>query len=344
MDVRVKDIIGLMEAWAPPDLAEHWDHPGLQVGDPEAKVSAVVTALDLTEENIALAEARGASLIVSHHPFLFRPLKEINLSTAKGKIIATLLAKHITSFAAHTNLDTAEGGVNDALADALGLTDRAGLVPVTERKAYKAAVYVDVSAARAVEKRLEEIGGCDHFYLLDDDNDFTPEGKLEFNIAPGSVGAVKDFLKGEGLRYDLYELANHGRQEMMGRVGNLPKEMTGEEALAYIKEKLGIYDLRYSGDAKKTVRRVAVLGGAGAEFLPLAAATGADLYLTGDVKYHEVQEAARMGIILADGGHFFTERVVVPVIAAYLREECEKRGWKVEIIEDSGAEDFFRHV
>lgn len=111
--------------------------------------------------------------------------------------------------------------------------------------------------------------------------------------------------------------------------------MKGKEALLYIKEKLGIPDLRYAGNTDIIVHKVAVLGGAGSEFASLAKARGADLYLTGDLKYHEAQDAAAMGLLIADGGHFYTERVIVPKLAERIRKEAEKgtgiwRYWKIQ--------------
>ena len=117
-----------------------------------------------------------------------------------------------------------------------------------------------------------------------------------------------------------------------------------EEALSYIKEKLGIPVLRYAGNPNITISRVAVLGGAGSEFAALAKAKGADLYLTGDLKYHEAQDASRLGLLIADGGHFYTERVIVPALAKRLRTYAAEHGWEIKVIEDSRAEDIFREV
>ena len=89
---------------------------------------------------------------------------------------------------------------------------------------------------------------------------------------------------------------------------------------------------------------MAVLGGAGSEFASLAKAKGADLYLTGDLKYHEAQDASRLGLLIADGGHFYTERVIVPYLAERLRKAAQEKSWELEVLEDSGAEDIFSHV
>lgn len=348
MTIQAKDLISLMNEWAPPELAEAWDHPGLQAGDLETPVTKVMTALDLTEENVDRAAAEGVSMIISHHPFLFKPLHAIDLSTYKGRVIAKLIRHNIVSFAAHTNLDTAEGGVNDALATALGLTDLTGLVPEKADRMMKLVAYVTPIQARTfhfyVKKKYPD--GVKQYYLLDDNDDFTDNAKMEMSVQESVLPAVVADLKEHcgGVEYDVYVLKSGAHHHFMGRIGSLPHPMKGREALSYIKEKLGIPNLRYAGHADSTVKRVAVLGGAGSEFAPLAKAKGADLYLTGDLKYHEAQDAARLPLLIADGGHFYTERVIVPALAARIRKEAEKRGWNLEVLEDSGAEDIFHHV
>ena len=129
MSIEAKQIINIMNAWAPQSLAESWDHPGLQIGNVHTPVKKVLVALDLTAENASYAADNGVNLIISHHPFLFRSLHEIDLGTYRGKIIETLIRSSIVSFAAHTNLDIARGGVNDVLAEKLSLSDVSGLAP-----------------------------------------------------------------------------------------------------------------------------------------------------------------------------------------------------------------------
>lgn len=371
MEVYAKDLMALMDRWAPKKLAEKWDNPGLQAGDPTGKVKKVLVSLDLTRANAEYAAAHGVDMIISHHPFLFKALKTIDVTTEKGYILALLLTHHISAFAAHTNLDTAAGGVNDALADVLGLTGRTGLVPIHEKKWYKIAVFVPESHADAVRRALGDAGagavGCySHCtFSAAGTGRFLPEDGAEPFL--GAVGkeeeaaevrietfVTEDRLKGavaamlaahpyEEAVYDVFELCGKNDWDTMGRIGLLPHPMTGEEALSYIKEKLGLAVIKYAGNTEKEIRKIALLGGAGAEFMGMAKAAGADLYLTGDVKYHEAQDAAAMGLLLADGGHFGTERVIIPVIAARIRKEAEEKGWDIEVIEDPTARDIFSY-
>lgn len=345
MKVTGNDLIGWMESWAPRSLAESWDHPGLQVGDPRRRVTKVLISLDLTEENVDLAAREGAEMVISHHPFLFKAIRELDLRTYKGRVIEKLVKHDILSFAAHTNLDTAKGGVNDALAAALSLSDTEGLVFEQETKERKLALYVKPVTAKVLRHTLSELYGdaVNHFYLLDDEDDATDEAKLECNVPTALLASV--LVKVQEIcgdvHYDVYTLESHGCREYMGRIGNLPAPMSGKEALSYIKERLDIPVLRYAGNPDTTISRVAILGGAGSEFAALAKAKGADLYLTGDLKYHEAQDASRLGLLIADGGHFYTERVIVPALAKRLRTYAAEHGWGIEVIEDSRAEDIF---
>lgn len=348
MKITAQHLISLMNRWAPPSLAEPWDHPGLQVGNSQVPVEKVLVSLDLTEENADLAVREGASMIISHHPFLFKGLHELDLSTYKGRVIEQLIKHDILAFAAHTNLDTAQGGVNDALAAALDLQNLRGLVPEKTHAMYKLAAYVTPASAKAFHHHVKEAYGDDvgHYYLLDDEDDMTAEAKMELNVLSPSLPALLSDLKAYcgAVHYDIYPLDNGAVREYMGRIGDLPHAMSGIEALRHIKEKLGIPDLRYAGDVERTVKTVAVLGGAGSEFASLAKAKGADLYLTGDLKYHEAQDASRLGLLIADGGHFYTERVIVPALARRIRDAAKERGWELEVLEDSGATDIFGHV
>lgn len=348
MNIKAQDLMYLMEEWAPAALAESWDHPGLQVGNPEEPVKKVMVSLDLTEQNVDRACREGVSMIISHHPFLFKSLHRIDLSTYKGRVIEKLICHHILSFAAHTNLDTAREGVNDALADALELTERKGLVTEKREPLLKVAAYAEFVKARELKTLLEKKykGRAGHFYLLGDADDSSRMGKMEFNAASSALQEVMEDVRRicRDVHCDIYELKNGASFEYMGRLGKLPRPMKGKEALLYIKEKLGIPDLRYAGNTDIIVHKVAVLGGAGSEFASLAKAKGADLYLTGDLKYHEAQDAAAMGLLIADGGHFYTERVIVPKLAERIRKEAEKRHWDLEVLEDTGAEDIFSHL
>lgn len=371
MEIRAKDIIGLMDAWAPPSLAESWDHPGLQAGDPDQPVHRLMTALDLTRANLDYAMAHGVDMIVSHHPFLFRGVQTVDLRTEKGRMLADLLSHRICSFAAHTNLDTADGGVNDALAEALGLCSCTGLVPVYQKKRYKLVVYVPASHAETMRRALASAGAgiageythctfssvgtgrflpgaASHPFLGEAGREEAAEEvRIETFLEEDCLCAVREAVRTahpyEEPVWDLYELVDGGPWETMGRVGELPHPMSGEEALLYVKEKLGLETVKWAGPADGVIRKAAILGGAGAEFMGRAKAAGADLYITGDVKYHEGQEAEALGLLVIDGGHFHTEKWIIPRMASRIRQAAAERGWELTVLEDPVAADVFSY-
>ena len=123
-----------------------------------------------------------------------------------------------------------------------------------------------------------------------------------------------------------------GSAESLGRIGTLPAPVAIDDFAHSVRERLGVSHVRLVRAADRPVRRVAVVGGAGAEFIDTAVRRGADVYLTGDVKYHEAQRAAEQGMHLIDAGHFGTERPVLPVLADLLRAELAAEHGTVEIL------------
>lgn len=265
MSCQAKNIIDWMNRLAPAALAESWDHPGLGVGDVNQTVNKILFALDVTPSNVNWAASHDIDMIVTHHPFLFNGIHAVDLTTARGKMIQKLIENHITTFSAHTNLDTAKDGVNDVLARKLDLCEIKGLVKT---------------------------------HVI------------------------------------------NGKNEYMGRIGIWPEPQQGLDALRFIKERLEIPVLRYAGDPDRIVKTIAVLGGAGSEFSDVAKSMGADIYVTGDIKYHEAQDADYKGLLMVDGGHFYTEFPVVHQLA----ELCKKEKFDVQIFEDPTAEDFIHYL
>ena len=119
----VAELVSLLDRLAPPDLAEDWDNTGLLWGDPTARVSRVMTCLTLTEDVAGEAVRRGAGLIVTHHPLPFRPVTRVVADDAQGRILWSLARANVAVHSPHTRWDNAPGGVNDRLAERLGLTD-----------------------------------------------------------------------------------------------------------------------------------------------------------------------------------------------------------------------------
>lgn len=339
--ISAKEIISLMNEWAPKELAESWDNPGLQVGNKNQLVKKILVALDLTPENIDYAIKNNVEMIITHHPFFFKGIKRIDLTEQKGKFIEKLIKNNILLFAAHTNLDTAKEGVNDALAEKLELKEIKGLVPVSTDPQMKITFVVEEGNLQSVKDKIYAEEFADFIYETNLTGHLT---KIEIKIAKHQLTAFLSQLPLSEIRdYDISAISDGSCKEYMGRIGYLAKPMEAKEALLFIKNKLGIVSLKYSGNIDKVVRKIAVLGGAGSEFASIAFGSGADIYLTGDVKYHEAQGAEEDGGILVDGGHYCTERVIIPTLSEKIRNAAIDKEWKVEVLEDTVSKDIFSY-
>lgn len=233
--MKNRDIFDFLCTLAPLELQLGFDNAGFLVGDMETGVSRVLLSLDVTEEVVDEAVRTGAELIVSHHPFIWTPLKSVTEDALTSRKLMKLIKNDISVISMHTNLDIAEGGVNDVLISLLG-------------------------AERAD--------------TLDGDN--------------------------------------------CGRIGELKEAICLGEFLVHCRKVLNVKGLRYV-DAGRRVKRLAVMGGAGADAMYDAIEKGCDTYVTADVKYHQFLEAKELGLNLIDADHFCTENPVMPVLAEKLR-------------------------
>ena len=342
--MRVKDIIKELERLAPPSLKEDWDNVGLQLGDPNAEVCRVLLALTPSLAVVEEAVRRQVDLIVSHHPFIFKGVKSLRTDTAIGRMSQLCLKHDIAIYAAHTNLDIARGGVNDVLAGRLGLVDVEGLVETAATPRYKVVTFVPADAAETVKKAMFAAGGGSQgaysacAWSVKGTGQFRPE-----EGAHPALGHIGDVAEVEEVRLEMlvdsarltdvlqalhsahpYEepaidvlnnLASVER-ESLGRIGRLPVAKPFAEWLDEVKEALALPVLAYAGPTDGMVARVALCGGSATEFLSSAKARGADVYVTGDMKYHDAQQAVELGIPMLDVSHFAGERPVLDKLAA----------------------------
>ncbi len=259
-------IMNALERIAPRRLAEDWDNPGLLVGSFAQKVNRILIALDVDDAVTQEAIERRADMIIAHHPAIFRGIKQLRTDLPLGRRLAALLTNGIAVAAAHTNLDIVRGGVNDVLAENIGLE------------------------------------------------------KLSSFVITGQ---------------------EEGDDESLGLVGTLSAPMSIEDFAHTVKERLGVTHVRLVAAAARPVRRVAVCGGAGAEFIDNAIRLGMDVYVTGDVKYHDAQRAVEQGMHIIDAGHFGTEAPVLPVLTEHLRTELASERGEIEIFVTNTQCDVF---
>jgi len=366
-EVSVGEIVTHIERVAPPGLAESWDRCGLAVGEREMPVRRVLVALDPSAAAVNEALRRSASLLVTHHPLFLSPLSRLDWSTPVGKRIQALTKADIALYSAHTTLDKATGGVNDALAKALGLAD---VVPFGAGEALcKIVVTVPPDHALAVREAMEaagagragRYGGC--FFAGLGEGSFRPEAganpyvgrvgalevveesRVETLVSAGRVEEVVAACRAahpyEEPAIDVYALEGHAGVDAMGRVGELktplPLRVFAEEAM----DRLGAPGARLVGEESsgaKEVRRIALLGGSGGEVWREARRAGADLLVTGEARYHTACDATEEGFPLLEVGHDVSERVVLDSLAAGIEAAWKEMGGEpdVEIFRESG--------
>ncbi len=356
---RVQDIIGLVNTISPPALAEEWDNVGLQVGDPGHEVTRVAIALDPCEETLDAAIDQGAELLLCHHPLIFRPLKQVSPTDGTGRLVMRAIRENVAIVSAHTNLDRARDGLNDWLAESLGL-ERCGPLEMPEGMLFKLAVFVPEEYREAVADALFAAGaghigaydrcsfrvagtgtfrpqeGSSPFVGQAGHDETVAEARLETVVPKESLGrVVTRMLKAhpyEEPAYDIYPIVNGRADVGLGRIGRLSEAVPLDAYAARVKSALGAGHLRVVGAGDRQIAKVAVCGGSGASLLAAAHRQGADLLVTGDVKYHDARIAESLGIALIDAGHFATERIMIDGLTRQLAKRIEKRGFAIELL------------
>lgn len=363
MPEKVQRIVNIINQIAPPKLATDWDNVGLLVGDYTAEVNKVMVALDVTAAVLDEAIEQGIDLIISHHPLIFKELKAIRADQAVPKLVIKAIKYGINIFAAHTNLDIAQGGVNDLLATKLGLTITEPLTVTSCEQLLKLVVYIPAGHEEELRHVLSDLGagwignyshctfqttGTGTFKPLQGTSPYighqeslekVKEIRLE-TIVPADrlAKVISGMLKKhpyEEVAYDVYPLANHGLENGLGRIGYLPEAVTYQDFLEQIKEALNLPYLRYVGDLKRQIRKVALLGGSGSSYIKTAAAKGADLYITGDVDFHSSQLAESLELALIDAGHYWTEVVIIPHLFSILQTAIHREAMEVEVVQST---------
>ncbi|KAF0845665.1 Nif3-like dinuclear metal center hexameric protein [Nocardia caishijiensis] len=332
------ELIGVLDAAYPPKLAESWDSVGLVCGDPAQQVSKVLFAVDATAAVVDEAIAWGAQALVVHHPLLLRGVDSVAADTPKGALLHRLIRADCALFSAHTNADSADPGVSDALAAAVGLTVTGPLDPKPVASMDKWVVQVPQTHTAALMSALFAAGagalgdyreaawytaGTGQFLPVDGANpaigaigtvETVTEDAVEVVAAPSARRAVLAALRAahpyEEPAYHVTECAPLPSSLGIGRIG----ELAEPETLREFTERVGnglprtVWGVRAAGDPDRVIERVAVCGGAGDSYLGAAIRAGVDAYLTSDLRHHPVDEHLRRGgPALVDAAHWATE-------------------------------------
>ena len=344
---KIKEIISVLEEMAPLAYAEDFDNVGLLVGDQESEATGILVCHDALENIIEEAIVKKCNMVVCFHPILFSGLKKITGKNYVERAVIKAIKNDIAIYAVHTALDNHQEGVNKIFSDALGLINTKILIP-KENFIRKLVTYTIPENAEEVRNALFDAGagtignydncsfnskgigsylGTEHsnpqvgerFEFVQCDEikiEVTFEKHLENKI-------LKALFKShiyEEVAYEVYELQNQHQNIGLGMIGELKNSMSEKEFLLFAKEKMECGGIRHSNFTGKEIKKVAVLGGAGSFAIKNAIQAGADAYLTADLKYHQFYEAENK-LLLADIGHFESERYTKNYIVEYLRKK-----------------------
>ncbi len=342
MPLLLKEIISRFEKEIPLAYQEPWDRSGLQVGSLKEKITTVLFAYDACHEVLRHAVRKKASLIVTHHPLHLKDYKNIDLDSYEGETIRLAVQNNIAIYSAHTSHDASPLSLNRHFAKKLGLTDLKPIVPSSARPFLKLIVFVPRTHTTKVLEALFS-GGAGHIGRYSScsfrttgtgtfrgDKNTSPflgkperleeanEERVEVILPRRSLNRVMDaMLKAhpyEEVAYDVIPLENSYPNTGSGILGKLPKMVTMTNLIPVIKKTGGIKKLRLCGNPNKKIQTIALCTGSGASLLDKAISAGADLLITGDVKYHAGVSALRHDMCLLDIGHFHSEIASVSLL------------------------------
>lgn len=344
--MKIQDIILLLEKIAHPSLQESYDNAGLLTGNASWDCKGIITCLDATEEVVLEAISKNCNLVIAHHPIIFKGLKKINGKNYVERTIITAIKNDIAIYAIHTNLDNVIDGVNGKIADKIGLVNRSILSP-KENLLQKLAVFVPPAYKQALLDALFTAGagdighysecsfvspgtgsfkageGTNPFVGNPGERHYENEEKVEVVfpvwLQPNVLRAMKNAHPYEEVAHDIFAMQNSHQYAGSGILGELTAEMDENAFLGLLKTRFGLSVIRHTSLTGKPVKKVAVCGGSGSFLTGTAIASGADVYITGDIKYHEFFDADGK-LLLADIGHYESEQFTIDLLFDILSE------------------------
>ncbi|WP_300672985.1 Nif3-like dinuclear metal center hexameric protein [Desulfoluna sp.] len=376
MSVTVSEIISMMEELAPSSLAEQWDNVGLQIGRTDQTVTRIHIALDPTPEVVAAAADDGAEMLITHHPLIFTPLKTLNLDTPLGGIIARSVSSPLSIYSAHTNLDSAPGGMNDVFSEMIGMDHPVPLMPSFDSETVKLVFFVPEEYRHKVMKALFSGGAgsigkysCCSFSSPGRGTYMPEQGAEPSEGFPGKMScvdevrvetvvkrsqvdhvlcAVRAVHPYETMEYNIYPLLPGADGDAsgsgLGRVGTFNPAIRLKDLAERIKAAFGMPMVKVVGNPEMPVHRAAVCTGSGASLMKAFYKSGADVFISGELKYHDARTVEEMGKGLVDAGHFGTEHFSCTLMAQILKEKIKERGLKVDVVVSTLEKDPFVFV
>jgi dinuclear metal center YbgI/SA1388 family protein len=329
--ITVKSICDYLESIAPKQLQESYDNSGLLTGNYSLALTGVLISLDCTEEVVEEAIEKKANLIISHHPIIFSGLRSLTGKNYVERTIIKALKNDIAIYAIHTNLDNIARGVNQKLAEKIGLENNRILRPISNLQ--KLVTFIPVKNTDAVLNKLHEVGagnignysecsfsvvGKGSFKASDKANpvigevnrrEEVEENRVELvypkHLSPDIIAELKAAHPYEEVAYYITDLENRNQENGAGMIGDLPNAMAAGDFLKHLKESLLLSCIKHT-TYNNEIKKVAICGGSGSFLLKDALRQGADAFVTGDVKYHEFFDA-ESSLMFCDVGHYESE-------------------------------------
>lgn len=352
--MKIGEITNFLEQWAPLAYQENYDNSGLLIGDTGKEIAKALICLDVTEEILEEAKANNCGLIIAHHPLIFGGLKRLTGRNYVERIAIKAIQYDIAIYAIHTNLDNVNNGVNKKICDKLGLKNCKILEPKKGilRKLTTFAPNIKDETGEDVPAKVREAlwkAGAGHIGDYDKCS-YNVVGTGTFRAQEGAdpyIGEEGELVALEEVRldviypayleqkiiaklteahpyeevaYDLVTLENEFAENGAGMIGELEVEMDEIEFLKMLKKEMQVGCIRHTAIRGEKVKKVAVCGGSGSQFLHTAMRKGADVFITADFKYHQFFDADGR-IIVADIGHYESEQFTIELLYEKISEK-----------------------
>jgi len=351
--MKIKNIIATIEKIVPLELAQDWDNVGLLIGDAQQDVKDILLTIDITGDVLAEAKRLRTDLIISYHPVIWDGLKRITADQPTG-IVYDLIRSGIAVFSIHTALDAAIGGVNDGLAEIMGIQEPKPIgdyVHYPSGDNYKLVVFVPVESVDKVSNAVFAAGagvignyrncsfqaeGTGTFLPLDgaspaigEKGKFEKVSEVRFEaVVPAEklddcIAAMKKAHPYQTPAFDCYRLYNPRAKFGLGRIGELARPMRIAEIIKRIKRYTGAQAIGIVGPEKRLVKTAAVCAGSCGQIINAVIAAKADLYLTGELKHHHALAAQEAGLTCICLSHSVSERFVLKKFARQLQPQIK---------------------
>jgi dinuclear metal center YbgI/SA1388 family protein len=345
--MKIVDLVSAVEIFAAPELQEDYDNCGLLTGNPQWECTGVICTLDVTMDVLSEAKQKNCNLIIAHHPIIFKGLKRITGKNYVERIIIEAIKNDIAIYSAHTNLDNVLLGVNGMIARKLGLKNISILLP-KDRVLRRLITFAPHDKAEEVRQAVFAAGagrignygecsfntrgtgtfkaeeGADPYVGSIGEQHQEEETKIEivfpFYLESQVVRALEASHPYEVVAYDIFTMENRHLGIGSGIIGELEEPMKEAEFLSMLKKLTGTAMVRHSAFLNKPIKKVALCGGAGSFLIKAAISSGADIYITADLKYHDFFDADGR-ILLADPGHYESEQFTAELLYELLVEK-----------------------